>query len=181
MPCWHMLWCLPGGEMSLPSIHIRAAEPGDAAAIAGIMRCPGVVAGTLQLPFQSTEERQERMGANNPPHLHSLVAELDGRVVGSVGLHIETRPRRNHAGGIGMGVHDDVQGQGIGSALLAAVIDLADRWLNLRRLELTVFTDNAAAIHLYEKFGFEIEGTAGDYAFCDGTYADAHFMARLKR
>ena len=167
--------------MTLPKIRIRAAEKDDAEAIAAIMRCPGVVAGTLQLPFQSTEERQASMGANKPPNLHSLVAELDGRVVGTVGLHIETRPRRNHAGGIGMGVHDDFQGQGVGSALLTAIIDLADRWLNLHRLELTVFTDNAAAIHLYQKFGFTIEGTARDYAFRDGAYTDASFMARLNQ
>ena len=38
-------------------------------------------------------------------------------------------------------------------------IDLADRWLNLRRTELTVYPDNGVGVTLYKKFGFEIEGT----------------------
>lgn len=58
-----------------------------------------------------------------------------------------------------MGVHDDHQGKGIGTALLRELIDAADNWLGLRRIELTVYTDNVRAVHLYQKFGFETEGT----------------------
>jgi len=67
----------------------------------------------------------------------------------------------------------------VGTALLAAAIDIADNWMGYRRLELTVYTDNAAAIALYRKFGFEIEGTHRGYAFRNGAYVDAHTMARL--
>jgi L-phenylalanine/L-methionine N-acetyltransferase len=63
---------------------------------------------------------------------------------------------------------------------MQAVVDLADRWLNLTRIELTVFTDNEAAIALYRKFKFEIEGTLRKYAFRDGTFVDAYMMARIK-
>ena len=35
-------------------------------------------------------------------------------------------------------VHDHFHGRGIGSALLGALIDTADRWLNLRRLDSNV-------------------------------------------
>ena len=45
------------------------------------------------------------------------------------------------------------------------MLDLADNWLNLTRIEPSVYTDNAAAVVLYEKFGFEIEGTHRRYAF----------------
>jgi putative acetyltransferase len=55
-------------------------------------------------------------------------------------------------------VRDDWHGQGVGTALIEAAIDLADNWRNLTRLELRVFTDNAPAIHLYEKVSFETEG-----------------------
>jgi putative acetyltransferase len=80
-----------------------------------------------------------------------------------------------------MAVRDDFQGKGIGSALMVSAIELADRWLNLRRLELKVFDDNEPAIALYKKFGFEIEGTLRDFAFRDGRYADVLAMARLRR
>jgi L-phenylalanine/L-methionine N-acetyltransferase len=60
------------------------------------------------------------------------------------------------------------------------IIALADNWLNVSRLELTVFTDNARAISLYKKHGFEIEGTHRSYALRYGNLSDAFAMARLK-
>lgn len=163
----------------MAAIRVRAREPRDIEAITELFNCPGVIAGTLQLPLRSVEERQARY-AQRPPEAHSLVAEIDGRVVGLLGLHVATNPRRRHCGDIGMGVHDDFQGRGVGSALLAAALDLADNWLDLRRVELTVYTDNLPALRLYEKFGFVVEGTARDFAFRDGRYVDAHHMARLR-
>jgi L-phenylalanine/L-methionine N-acetyltransferase len=165
--------------MARGEIVIRAQEPEDVEAIAEISNCPGVVAGTLQLPLRSVAERRQRF-AQLPEGVHRLVAEVDGKVVGMLGLHTEINPRRRHCGSIGMGVHDHFQGQGVGSALLAAAIDLADNWLGLRRLELHVYVDNAAGTHLYEKFGFVVEGTARDFAFRDGVFVDALAMARLR-
>ncbi len=46
-------------------------------------------------------------------------------------------------------------------------------------MELTVYTDNARAIGLYRKFGFEIEGTFKGYAMRDGQYVDAQAMTRF--
>src|SRR5260221_5622608 len=51
---------------------------------------------------------------------------------------------------MGMWVHDEFCGRGIGSALMAALIDVSDIWLNLKRLELTVYVDNEPAIRLYK-------------------------------
>jgi L-phenylalanine/L-methionine N-acetyltransferase len=78
-----------------------------------------------------------------------------------------------------MAVRDSWQGKGIGSALMQAALDLADNWLGLRRLELRVYADNARAIALYRKFGFEVEGTHRAYAIRDGVYVDSLSMARL--
>jgi putative acetyltransferase len=159
-------------------ITIRAAEPDDAQELAALFTCPGVVAGTLQLPFQSVEQRRERL-EQPPPGTHQLVALVDNRIVGNLGLHVEQVPRRAHCASFGMAVHDEYQGQGIGSALMAAMLDLADNWLGLRRVELAVYTDNGPAVHLYEKFGFRIEGTARGYALRAGVYVDAYHMARV--
>ncbi|MBN1565512.1 MAG: GNAT family N-acetyltransferase, partial [Anaerolineae bacterium] len=86
-----------------------------------------------------------------------------------------------HVADLGMMVHADYQGRGVGSALMVAALDLAENWLNISRIELTVYTDNAVAIALYEKFGFEIEGTLRDYAFRGGKYSDTYLMARLRK
>jgi hypothetical protein len=48
------------------------------------------------------------------------------------------------------------------------VIDLADNWLNLRRLGLTVFADNPRAIGLYESLGFQREGVMREFGFKPG-------------
>jgi L-phenylalanine/L-methionine N-acetyltransferase len=71
-------------------------------------------------------------------------------------------------------------GRGVGTELMEAALDLADNWLNLTRIELRVYVDNAPAIALYEKFGFEVEGTHRYFAFRNGEYVDAYSMARLR-
>jgi putative acetyltransferase len=109
-----------------------------------------------------------------------LVATIAGEVVGNLGLRAASKsPRRRHVGDIGMAVRDDRQRRGVGTALMHAAIELADGWLNYQRLELTVFTDNLAAMALYRKFGFAIEGTCRAYVYRNGSYVDAYLMARL--
>jgi putative acetyltransferase len=71
-------------------------------------------------------------------------------------------------------------GRGVGSALMREMIDLCDNWLRVERIELTVFADNAPAIAVYKKYGFEIEGTGKRYALRNGEYVDAYYMARMK-
>jgi putative acetyltransferase len=106
---------------------------------------------------------------------------VDGEVVGQLGLNtFPNHPRRRHVGQIGMAVHDDWQGRGVGSALMQAAVELADGWVNLRRLELEVYVDNELGVRLYKRFGFVIEGTLRQYAYRDGRYVDAHMMARLR-
>jgi putative acetyltransferase len=93
---------------------------------------------------------------------------------------MHTLPRRRHAASLGMAVRDDFQGQGVGSALMQAMLNLADNWLNVVRLELVTWTDNEAALALYKKAGFVIEGTHRRYAFRDGQYVDAYALGRIR-
>lgn len=159
-------------------IEVRAAELSDVEALTRIYASRNAYAQTLQLPLQSTELWRKRLTTNDDTQI-TLVATIAGEVVGNLGLTRFTRPRRAHVGEIGLGVRDDWQGKGVGSALLQAVLDLADNWLGLRRIELTVHADNQPAIGLYRKFGFEVEGTHRAYAIRDGVYVDTLSMARL--
>ncbi len=161
-------------------ITIRHAEPDDYEAMHRIMTDPGVVAGTMQLPLQSAERWRRRL-AEPPEGFHLLLAIVEGEAVGNVGIHTQlSRWRRRHVGEIGISVMGEWQGKGVGAELMRAALDLADNWLNITRIELKVHTDNSAAIALYEKFGFEIEGTHSRYAFRDGEFVDAHSMARVR-
>ena len=163
------------------AITIRRVEPGDYEAVQHIFAYPRVIWGTLQLPFPSADLWRKRL-AEPPEGLFGLVAcAEDTEVVGHLGLHtFPNQPRRRHVGQIGMAVSDDWQGKGVGTALMQAAIDLADKWLNLTRLELEVFTDNEPAIRLYKKTGFVIEGTLARFAYRDGQYVDTYMMARLR-
>ena len=165
--------------MSRDEILIRAAEPEDVAALTEILNQPRAVWGTLQLPFVSVAARRKRLEARPDGHTQ-LVAVIDGKVIGWADLHPAGNPRRSHVASIGMAVHDAYAGRGAGRALLAALIDQADRWLHFTRLELTVFADNTRAIALYERFGFEREGLLRAHSWRDGAYADGLAMARLR-
>jgi L-phenylalanine/L-methionine N-acetyltransferase len=160
-------------------ITIRTADPSDAEAMLKCYTAPLAARNTLQIPYRSLESVREQLTKSGAGD-HLLVAEIEGEVVGVIGLHTSSRPRVNHKAEVGMMVRDDWQGKGVGAALMRAVIELADNWLNLTRNELTVFTDNESAIALYRKFGFEIEGTLRKYAFRDGEFVDAFAMARIK-
>lgn len=163
-------------------ITIRAFEMADWEDVAELFLAPKCQWGTLQMPYQSRDKIKQKLESVSAPDIHRLVAVLNetGKVVGMIGLHLTNRERRAHVGQIGMTVLDDYQGQGIGSKLMEAVLDLTDNWLNLKRIELTVYTDNPGAIHLYQKHGFEIEGTMRQYALRAGSYVDAYAMARLR-
>jgi putative acetyltransferase len=166
--------------MHVEGLHIRRAETSDCSALHEIFSCPKVIAGTLQLPYPSLEQWRQRL-VEPPDGIYHLVAVVGDRAVGMLGLHTyPNKPRRRHAATIGLGVHDDWQGKGVGTALVRAGIEMADNWLNLTRLELEVYTDNEAAIHLYERLGFEREGTLRQNAFRDGRYVDSYMMARLR-
>jgi putative acetyltransferase len=157
---------------------LRAQEPSDWPGVATLMELPRVRWGTLRLPFTS-REHWRKLTENPSEERTGIVAVLDGSIVGNAGIH-QLKGRRRHVGGLGMCVHDDFHGRGIGSALMAALIDVADNWLDLKRLELTVYVDNAPAIALYRKFGFVVEGTRRADTFRDGEYVDSFEMARLR-
>ena len=164
----------------MAQVIVRHAEPDDYEAMHRIMSGPRAAAGTLQLPLQSAEAWRKRL-AEPPEGLFMLVACAEGEVVGNLGLETSpNRPRVRHVGSIGMAVRDDWQGKGVGTALIGAALDLADNWLNLMRIELRVYVDNSAAVALYKKFGFEIEGTHRRLAFRNGEYVDAYSMARIR-
>lgn len=162
----------------MTSIVVRRAEPGDAEAIAMSFRGRNAAAGTLQNPYPSIADWQSRLAADAATN-YILVAVADGEVIGHAGLHGNKNPRRQHVWTFGIAVRDDWQGRGVGTRLMKALIDLADNWLGALRLEMTVYVDNAAAIALYKKFGFVVEGTHRAFALREGRLTDSLAMARL--
>ncbi len=161
-------------------ITIRAATIEDAPGINRLRNQHGVRRGTLAMPFESVAGTRMFLAANTELRTSLAACRADGLILGEASLVRNKSPRRAHAATLGIMVADEAQGQGIGTSLLAALLDLADNWLNLHRLELDVFAGNAPALALYKKSGFEIEATQRRYALQDGVLADSLVMARLR-
>ncbi|MCG7488299.1 GNAT family N-acetyltransferase [Vibrio sp. Of14-4] len=159
-------------------IEIRRSQASDAMQIRDIYACTNAYSNTLQLPFPSADFWHDRV-ENMTDNCHRFVALVEGEIVGDISLIISVNPRRRHVASFGMGIKDNYSGLGVGSKLLSTIIDLADNWLNLSRIELTVYTDNQAAIGLYKKFGFVIEGESAAFAYRNGEYVSAYHMARF--
>jgi putative acetyltransferase len=165
------------------TLTLRRVKPADAAAIAEQFADPEVFGGTLQLPYPSVELWTQRFANQNPPAAGSnelvLAAVLDDKPVGLAGLHPFGNVRRRHAMELGITVAKARQGQGVGQALMTALLDYADNWAQVLRIELTVYHDNQRAIRLYERHGFAPEGRLKAYALRNGEYVDVVTMARL--
>lgn len=163
----------------MSDVTIRHSRLSDLEGISAVYAHELGYANTLQLPFPSDELWRKRLeGLDHSTK--SLVAVRQGEVVGQLSLICQTMPRRKHVATLGMGVAAGEGGQGIGTQLMQAAMDLADNWLNISRVELEVYADNKPAVALYTKFGFRQEGLARGYAFRNGAYVDALFLARFR-
>lgn len=107
-----------------------------------------------------------------------IVAEDAGKLVGHVSAYGGEFNRIRHSAYIVVGVRQAAAGQGIGTRLFTEL----DAWAaenDVLRLELTVRVDNQHAIRLYQRMGFEIEGTKRKALLVDGVLIDELYMARL--
>jgi RimJ/RimL family protein N-acetyltransferase len=99
-------------------------------------------------------------------------------VVGWCDIIPSKREAFSHCGTLGMGLIKEYRGQGIGTRLLRATLQKA-RQNGLERVELEVFAANGAAIRLYEREGFRVEGKKVRAARLAGAYLDVVLMARF--
>lgn len=161
-------------------IKIRHIHAEDYVAVHQIFLSTHVINGTMRLPHQPPEYTQKRLAQSD--EVIKLAACVDDEVVGYAELVTHPHaPRHRHAGEINMiVVHADWQGKGVGQALMWAMIDLADNWLQLNRLSLSVWASNKTAMCLYRKCGFVVEGIMKNYVFGNGKYTNACLMARVK-
>jgi L-phenylalanine/L-methionine N-acetyltransferase len=177
--CYNSLNIVVWGDIM--NLEIRPIRIEDAEAINQMRRMDGVRENTLGIISEKITRNQNFISSLGDTE-HMLVAEVEeGRlkkVVGVIGMNVYKNPRLSHSASIGIMVHSDYQGKGIGRELFNKAIDLADNWLMLVRLELSVFIDNERAINLYKSLGFEIEGIKRYAAIRNGKYEDEYIMGR---
>lgn len=166
-------------QSSLPEgLVVRALRPGDAEALHALRLSPAIVRGNAGGPYSSVAQTREWIASVVSPAL-VIGAWVGETIVGEAELHPQ-KLRRAHVCAIGISVRDDWQRRGVGTFLMGQILEFADNWLGLRRLELHVYTDNAAAIALCQKCGFEIEARLRGAVLREGVLADFFLMARLR-
>jgi ribosomal protein S18 acetylase RimI-like enzyme len=106
------------------------------------------------------------------------VALSAGEVVGWCDVTPKTRPIYAHGGVLGIALLPPFRGQGIGKRLILRTLEAA-RAFGLSRVELTVRENNASAIALYKRVGFDVEGLQRRAVRVDGVYEDVICMAAL--
>ncbi|WP_342746169.1 GNAT family protein [Paenibacillus donghaensis] len=105
-------------------------------------------------------------------------AEAEGRLTGYLSVQGGKARRNRHSAHIVVGILQEAQGIGIGSAFFERM----DTWAvaqGIVRLELTVMAHNERALRLYQKSGFEIEGTKRKSLRVDGRWVDEYYMGKL--
>lgn len=123
-------------------------------------------------PIEVIAEFQSQMIVNNWPGYYAV---YEGRVVGWADVTPFANLRMAHRGTLGMGLIKEFRGQGLGTRLLEKTLAHAKE-IGLEKVELTVYTENLAAIKLYEKCGFEKTGLIKHYRKLNGRYFDCLCM-----
>jgi RimJ/RimL family protein N-acetyltransferase len=129
---------------------------------------------------QTTVEQQvERIRAfKTSDNKTMFVAEHGGQLVGYLGAMGGNAHRAHHTVEIFIGILEAYTGQGIGRRLF----EETEKWARARglhRLELTVMPHNTRGLALYQKMGFEIEGTKKHSLRVEGVYVDEICMGKL--
>jgi RimJ/RimL family protein N-acetyltransferase len=133
----------------------------------------------LNRPISIAEEEQWFV-----QQLQSQNAELfaietnDGIHIGNIGLHDINWLHRSAEMGIVIG-HKQYWGKGYGSDAIRTLLRFAFDEMNLHRVQLTVYEDNARAIRAYEKCGLRHEGRLRDAVYRKGRYYDMLLMSVL--
>ena len=100
----------------------------------------------------------------------------NARVVGVASLEFHNTPAEKHKAEFGITVHDSYQNKGLGTALTWHMLAIA-RKKKLRKITLTVLTENKRAIRVYEKCGFKVEAKLRKESFIKRRYYDDYVMS----
>lgn len=121
---------------------------------------------------------EDRLAKTDADENVRFVIDLDGEVVGSIGL-FDFDDLARHAE-VGVALRSESRGKGIGTAAISQIVEFGFVRCNLRRLHLQAISSNLAAIRAYEKAGFVIEGRQREHAWVRGRYEDIVVMGILR-
>jgi hypothetical protein len=119
-------------------------------------------------------ERGEQDRIKSPDDL-TLVADLDGEIVGVVTVQRGMYRKNRHTANLGIAIKQQHRSRGLGTELIKASIKWC-RDVGVKKLNLEVFSSNYSAMKLYGKLGFKEEGRRINQFTIDGTLVDDVLM-----
>ena len=162
------------------SFRVRAAEPGDAAALVALGSAVGAEPEGWLIATRGWrsvgDERRYLRALRRYADAAVFVAEAPEGIVGRLSVARDPHPASSHVADLGLMVASTHRRRGIGRALLERAVEWA-REAGVRKLELHVFPHNEPALALYTSFGFEREGYRRHHYRRAGEYVDAILMA----
>jgi RimJ/RimL family protein N-acetyltransferase len=122
---------------------------------------------------EETEWLADRLSAIEKGNLIALIAEVNGRVVGSsdVARRTPENPQHNHVGVLGIAILKRARGLGLGKMLMDSLIQLSKQ-AGLKIIILDMFETNKVARRLYERVGFVEVGKIPKAINQHGKYID---------
>lgn len=154
---------------------IRPARPADAEAIAAIHN-QGIEERVAT--FETRPQRAEVVSDQIAHWKLVLVAEADGEVTGFA--RAGSYSGYHYYDGIGEAtvfVERGARGQGVGRALLTALVDAASE-RGLYKLTAKIFAANAASLALFGSCGFRTVGTHEHHGELEGAWLDVVLVER---
>lgn len=156
---------------------IRAVEITDAANLIEYLKKIGTESdfltfGENEINLSIEEEEAFIESGKKANNSLFIIAEIDGKILGSLTFRGGVRSRTEHFGELGVSVLKDYWSLSIGRLLLEYLLEWAKETNIIKKINLKVRTDNLRAISLYEKFGFRREGLITRYFCIDGIFYD---------
>jgi len=112
----------------------------------------------------------------NSDNQYSIIAEINGIIIGNLQFRGGDHQRTRHAGEFGISILKDYWGNRIGYNLLSQLIEWVKDSKVVKKISLEVREDNTSAIALYKTLGFKLEGTIRKNFYADDKYYDSHIM-----
>ena len=111
-------------------------------------------------------------------NLHFAIVDEEDEYLGTISL--KAIDMENRTAEYAISTRRKVHGKGIAKHSTILLLEKAFDEYELHKVYLNVLTDNEAAIHLYEKCGFKLEGEARECLFKDGKYTNLKWYGILK-
>lgn len=175
----------PSGIVA-PRVTIRQIRPSDVPSVQGLYLDPMVLDATVRLPYPFCQPWGHSLHVPSSGTFFvdtseniGLVALAEGEVVGYLGMSLDTSYRRRGLLRLALAVSAPTRGTGVGGALLRHALEVVDGWLPVMRIECLVYPDNASALMLLKRYGFDSEGTLRSFACRGRGVTDVTIMSRI--